>query len=1107
MRLLYSLLLWGCTSSCFAQLSDDFSDGNFRLQPVWVGDDSLFTVNASGQLQLNASSAKEASLATALESPPEEWRCWIRFAFSPSTSNYCRFYLNSSQPDLKSTTIAYYIQFGGSTGNRDSIMLWKQIGTVRTLLIGGRPSTVAKTNNQVNIRVVRKDEEWILYADTSGKTNWIEEGRATDNSAIAFSFTGFWAKVTSGNSRNCFIDDVYAGPLMEDTRPPQVRFAKLIPPYTVRIEYDEPIHPISAEDPYLYELTPIGHPSSVLIENNTITLTYLQPIVPAKHYTLHVQGIQDALGNTSNQWDTVLVWYRATATPGEVLISEWLPDPTPAVLLPESEFIELYNHSNQPIRLANWTLSDGSTQAILPDYLLSPGAFVICCPASFASEWQKWGPTIPLSTWPSLNNGGDHIVLKDAAQQTIDSLLFSSDWYASGEHAAGGYPLNLVYPNQRCNRIQAYTSSEGSPGKPDPKMNMSFDTLPPYIVIGKCVHKDSLLIEWNEAIASTALQQLSWNSNYIQELLYDTARSGNNHSYFHIQPSLQNRDSVQLILKNVSDCSGNHDTTKISLYYEVSDTAVVHDIVINEIMNDPDPTIGLPDAEYIELYNRSDRHINLENWMLKIGNNDCKLPAYWLRPHAYVVLLDPGAFALTNQLGVRGFPALPNSEGIIALYNTNGSNIHHVAYTTNWHANALNKQGGVSLELIDPMDPCTGESNWTSSKALAGGTPGEQNTVMGNLPDATPPYVVSVYPLSAAALEIRWNEPLDTTDLPSIETAGLHLQLLHATDDSHTAFIYEISPALQNGITYTLHISNATDCIGNKTTTQSLVFGLPKKPVSGDWKINELLFNPPVDGVDYIELINASSSILDVKDLVILSGLPEPDERVYFNKGDLVLPNEIVVCTSNPNWVKQYYHADTTARFLMIELPSFNDEAGYCRISDTYLNAIDEVQYDDQMHAPFMDDVSGVSLERISVNRPAADRTNWTSASFTSGFGTPGRPNSQSQQLSSATKRMNLEPKVFSPDGDGYHDVLNLSYALDESGFIGTITIYNSSGNLVNTLLQNSVLGTSGIVSWDGRTRQYETAQVGIYIILFEAFNTSGTVITEKHTVVLARQL
>ncbi len=50
---------------CFnAQLSDNFSDGDFTQNPVWQGSTGDFIVNGAGELQLNSALAGASYLST-----------------------------------------------------------------------------------------------------------------------------------------------------------------------------------------------------------------------------------------------------------------------------------------------------------------------------------------------------------------------------------------------------------------------------------------------------------------------------------------------------------------------------------------------------------------------------------------------------------------------------------------------------------------------------------------------------------------------------------------------------------------------------------------------------------------------------------------------------------------------------------------------------------------------------------------------------------------------------------------------------------------------------------------------------------------------------------
>ena len=106
-----ALLLFG---DAFSQVSDEFTDGDFLLNPVWAGDIDSFQVTA-GELRNKGNGAGngKSSLVTGNSIISNaEWKIRVKFNFNPSTSNFCRFYLTSDQVDLKGSLSGYYVQIG-----------------------------------------------------------------------------------------------------------------------------------------------------------------------------------------------------------------------------------------------------------------------------------------------------------------------------------------------------------------------------------------------------------------------------------------------------------------------------------------------------------------------------------------------------------------------------------------------------------------------------------------------------------------------------------------------------------------------------------------------------------------------------------------------------------------------------------------------------------------------------------------------------------------------------------------------------------------------------------------------------------------------------------
>ncbi len=99
-------------------------------------------------------------------------------------------------------------------------------------------------------------------------------------------------------------------------------------------------------------------------------------------------------------------------------------------------------------------------------------------------------------------------------------------------------------------------------------------------------------------------------------------------------------------------------------------------------------------------------------------------------------------------------------------------------------------------------------------------------------------------------------------------------------------------------------------------------------------------------------------------------------------------------------------------------------------------NTVDRVAFNDQMHMEGIDDTRGISLERVAWDRPGLDPANWHSAASIVGYATPGSPNSQREPDLPFMEILDVKPKVFSPDNDGYQDLLGISLGSMEQGSV-----------------------------------------------------------------------
>ncbi len=545
-----------------------------------------------------------------------------------------------------------------------------------------------------------------------------------------------------------------------------------------------------------------------------------------------------------------------------------------------------------------------------------------------------------------------------------------------------------------------------------------------------------------------------------------------------------------------------------------------YDILITEFLPDPSPPMGLPESEFIELKNSSAHDFNLHNWKISNGNIAATIKTdYLLKADSFLILCPTASAAayshLGPTLGISSFPSLHNDAGDIILSTESGVVIHALHYDKSWYNNELKAKGGWSLEMIDLHDPCTGKGNWTSSISGSGGTPGNKNSVEAYNPDEQPPSLVSAVTVDSMNVILFFDEPLD-----SFSTSAISNYLVSdgiGYPDSafvQPPFFDRIAIHLQNpllpGKIYLISVQQIEDCSGNEIgQNNNCKAGIPEKALSGDIIFNEILFNPPPYGYDYLELFNRSSRIIDCSELYLagrnLDGSLK-DPLALVNEVRIFFPGEYLLLTENPGWILQNYPmADKVHILSLSSLPSMPDDQGKVVLLNATGEVLDELDYDHHWHSPLLANESGVSLERIRPDLPTSLPANWTSAAATAGYGTPGYKNSESYVDSVAGNFISVEPKIFSPDFDGYHDFCFIHYNLPAAGYMGTISIYDVSGRKVCTLVNNIIWGTSGTFRWDGLDDQQNLLPMGHYIIYVELFLPDGTVRKQKLVCVLAR--
>ncbi len=305
---------------------------------------------------------------------------------------------------------------------------------------------------------------------------------------------------------------------------------------------------------------------------------------------------------------------------------------------------------------------------------------------------------------------------------------------------------------------------------------------------------------------------------------------------------------------------------------------------------------------------------------------------------------------------------------------------------------------------------------------------------------------------------------------------------------------------------YHIDIQQIKDIDGATNPKDSLVFDYYTPANSGDVVINEILFHPLHGGSDYVEIYNLSSNIIDVSSICL--GKRNKQMRIddtvrLSNKKLLLHPDSYMVFSADTANIKANYFTIDESVCYSAKIPNYRnkeDRVVLCR--GDYI--IDELSYNEKMHFELLTDTKGVALERVSPQERTNATGNWQSASQNVGFGTPGLKNSVYAQSKPTTQIIELENRLFTPNGDGVTDRLYIHFNLPESGYVVNISIFSSTGVEIRKLASNYYLGIHNKLIWDGLDAKKRPLPAGIYIIYAELFHPSGKKKVFKKTAVIA---
>lgn len=543
---------------------------------------------------------------------------------------------------------------------------------------------------------------------------------------------------------------------------------------------------------------------------------------------------------------------------------------------------------------------------------------------------------------------------------------------------------------------------------------------------------------------------------------------------------------------------------------DLSNSAAPGAIVFSEIMFDPTPVVALPDAEWVEIYNRTDSVIRLDGCTISSSTTIGTITYGEIYPQSYTVLCSAenakSLGLITNNITITAnMPALRNDGDTLRLYNAQNQLIAEMHYSPRWHEKEK-REGGWSLEKQDVMSPIDDKRNWSSSQDTDGGTIGKVNSINRSLPDGSTPCIKSTGVIDSRTVRISFNKKMESDEdlTAKINVSGNNLISAYFTSYKNIEMNISLKEELSTDRTTEIGLSNFVCYEGIAMGDTTISVAKAQKCGYMDVVINELMPYVREDEDKFIELYNNSDLYFDLSDLVLCN---RNDEGSFTNRrratdiSTLFAPHSYAVISSGDNIPGNSLGINKSALYIIGKLPSMASKQGRIILVGRYNNVIDEVVYSQEWHHPLLRDKHSVSLERCDPMGNSSNSENWHSASSSVGYHTAGWQNSQGRQEGKTEEYFTLTNKILSHEL-GFETV-DIEYSLPEGGYMFTMDVFSRTGVLITRAYDNEMLSQSGTISWDGTSSSGGILPVDVYVLQIQAIHHSGEKMTKRFTIVI----
>lgn len=748
----------------------------------------------------------------------------------------------------------------------------------------------------------------------------------------------------------------------------------------------------------------------------------------------------------------------------DVVINEIMYAPSTG----EPEWVELYNRTASPINLKKWKFSDASSSTTITsiDKLIPGNGYIVLSKDSSILNYYNVQSEIIQLNLPALNNTGDAVTIKDSIGVKIDSLYYYPDWGGNVD----GKSLERVSverfsldPTNWGTSINVFKATPGSINSITQKnfdiavSNLFFN--PQFPLEGDTVFVSAKVKNQGLNDANFSLQLFEdTNLDSVPDLLLETLQNlfvaTDDSAVFVFLFSIENIQSQRGFLVNAVFLS-DEDTSNNKIYNTVEPGLPPQSIVINEIMYAP---VG-GEPEWIEIYNRTNLTINLIGWSI---SDIFTTPSVvlieediFINPNSHLVLSRSSSIYdfhrfIPSEVFVFSLPSLNNDVDGAVIRDNRGLQMDSVLYSNQWGGT-----NGYSLERLSVDASSNLPANWGTSFDIEQSTPGRINSLTPKqfdlsvagmnfsprFPVENDDVFISAFvknngSASANNFNIEFYIDTDTNnvvDLLLSTEAGLNLS---AGDSANIVSISPIQNITSKILAAVRIVYSVDEDTLNNYFEKSVEPGFP----AGVVLINEVMYNTETSKPEWVELVNVSGEIINIKNWLISDVLTTPTKSfITETNTDVILqPDEYIVIAKDTSFNSA--HPGVTAKVFFTNFGSLGNTSDGVVIYDFRNGIIDSLFYLSSWGGG-----RGLSLERISLEAATNESTNWTTSLSPKGS-TPGEPNSILNVPDYERNDIVINEVMFDPNEDNseFIEFLNLS---NDSVNVGGWEIVDENGN------------------------------------------------------------